>query len=60
MQADVYKTGLYIISSKQIYIKQIVSYYPACTYIEQQIKHIFLLSHTYTLTPKQLFVRTRE
>lgn len=60
MQAGVDKTNLYTISSKQIYIKKIVSYYPAYTYIEQQIKHIFLLSHKYIITHTQLFVRTRK
>lgn len=54
------KTSLYIISSKQIYIKQIVSYCRVRKHIAQQIKHIFLLSHTYTITPIQLFVRTQK
>ena len=60
MQAGVDKTSLYIISSKQIYMKYIVSYYRARKHIDQQDKYIFLLSHTYTITSKQPFVRTRK
>lgn len=54
------KTSLYIISSRQIYIKQIVSYYPACKHIAQQIKHIFPPSHKYIIMYIQLFVHTQK
>ena len=60
MQAGVDKTSLYIISSKQIYIKQIFSYYPACKHIAQKVKHIFSPSHKYTIKSIQLFVHTQK
>lgn len=51
---------MYIIHSKQIYIKQIPTYYTAYIYTGKQIKPIFLLSHKHTIKPIQLFVRTRK
>lgn len=54
------KRSLYIISSKRIYMKWIISHYHACKYIGKQIKTIFLLSHTYTITPIQLFMHAQK
>lgn len=51
---------MYIIPSKQIYIKQIPPSYTAYIYTGKQIKPIFLPSHKYTIISTQLFVRTRK
>lgn len=51
---------MYIIPSKQIYIKQIPPSYTAYIYTGKQIKHIFLLSHNNIIISTQLFVRTRK
>lgn len=51
---------MYIIPSKQIYIKQILPSYTAYIYTGKQIKTIFLLSHTYTITPIQLFMHAQK
>ena len=60
MQAGANKKSLYIISSKQIYIKQIVSYHPARKHIGKQAKTIFLLSHKYKNTSTPFFVHTQK
>ena len=51
---------MYIIPSKQIYIKQIPTSYTAYIYTGKQIKPIFPLSHKYIITHTQLFVRTQK
>lgn len=51
---------MYIIPSKQIYIKQIPPSYTAYIYTGKQIKPIFLPSHKYTIKPIQLFVHTQK
>ena len=51
---------MYIIPSRQIYIKQIPPSYTAYIYTGKQIKHIFLLSHKYIITPIQFFVHTQK
>ena len=51
---------MYIISSKQIYIKQTPPSYTAYIYIGKQIKPIFLLSYKYINTSTPLFVHTRK
>ena len=51
---------MYIIPSKQIYMEQIHLSYPAHTYIGEQIKPIFLLSHKHTNTPIPFFVHTQK
>ena len=51
---------MYIIPSKQIYMKQIPPSYPAYIYTGQQIKPIFLLPHKHTSTSTLFFVHTRK
>ena len=51
---------MYIIPSKQIYIKQIPTSYTACIYTGKQIKPIFLLSYKYINTSTPLFVHTQK
>ena len=51
---------MYIISSKQIYMKQISPSYPAYIYTGWQIKPIFLLSYKYINTSTLLFVHTQK
>ena len=51
---------MYIIPSKQIYMKQISPSYPAYIYTVQQIKPIFLLSYKYINTSTPLFVHTQK
>ena len=51
---------MYIIPSKQIYIKQILPSYTAYIYTGKQIKPIFLLSHKHTIKSIQLFVHTQK
>ena len=51
---------MYIIPSKQIYIKQIPPSYTAYIYTGKQIKPIFLLSHKYIIKLIQLFVHTQK
>ena len=51
---------MYIIPSKQIYMKQIPPSYPAYIYTVQQIKPIFLLSYKYINTSTPLFVHTQK
>ena len=60
MQAGADKISLYIISSKQIYIKQIVSYHPARKHIGKQAKTIFLLSHKRIKTSTPFFVHAQK
>ena len=51
---------MYIIHSKQIYMKQIPTSYPAYIYEGKQIKPIFLLSYKYINTSTPLFVHTQK
>ena len=51
---------MYIILSKQIYIKQIPPSYTAYIYTGKQIKPIFLLSYKYINISTPLFVRTQK
>ena len=51
---------MYIIPSKQIYIKQIPTSYTAYIYTGKQIKPIFLLSHKHTNTSIPFFVHTQK
>ena len=51
---------MYIIPSKQIYMKQIPPSYPAYIYTVQQIKPIFLLSYKHINTSTPLFVHTQK
>ena len=51
---------MYIIPSKQIYMKQIPTSYPAYIYAGKQIKPIFLLSYKYINTSTPLFVHTQK
>lgn len=51
---------MYIIPSKQIYMKQIPPSYPAYTYTGEQIKPILLLSHKHTNKPIPFFVHTQK
>lgn len=51
---------MYIIPSKQIYIKQIPPSYTAYIYTVKQIKPIFLLSYKYINTSTPLFVHTQK
>jgi len=51
---------MYIILSKQIYIKQIPPSYTAYIYTGKQIKLIFLLSYKYINTSTTLFVHTQN
>ena len=51
---------MYIIPSKQIYIKQIPPSYTAYIYTGKHIKPIFLLSHRHTNTPIPFFVHTQK
>ena len=51
---------MYIIPSRQIYIKQIPPSYTAYIYTGKQIKHIFLLSHNNIIISTQLFVHTQK
>ena len=51
---------MYIIHSKQIYMKKIPPSYPAYIYTRQQIKPISLLSYKYINTSTPLFVHTQK
>ena len=51
---------MYIIPSKQIYMKQIPPSYPVYIYTGKQIKPIFLLSYKYIKTSTPLFVHTQK
>ena len=51
---------MYIIPSKQVYMKQIPTSYPAYIYTVQQIKPIFLLSYKHINTSTPLFVHTQK
>lgn len=51
---------MYIIPSKQIYIKQILPSYTAYIYTGKQIKHIFLLSYKYMNISTPLFVHAQK
>lgn len=51
---------MYIIPSKQIYMEQIHLSYPAHTYIGEQIKPIFLLSHKHIRTSTPFFMHTQK
>ena len=51
---------MYIIPSKQVYMKQIPTSYPAYIYTGKQIKPIFLPSYKYINTSTPLFVHTQK
>ena len=51
---------MYIIPSKQIYIKQIPPSYTAYIYTGKQTEPIFLPSYKHTIKPIQLFVHTQK
>lgn len=51
---------MYIIPSKQIYMKYIPPSYPVYIYIGKQIKPIFLLSHKHINTSIPFFVHTQK